>query len=268
MYESEGISLIRSLNIYDNEFKYENLAFINDNQAEKLKNVEVLKNDVLFNITGASICRCTVVPVDVLPARVNQHVSIIRPMHEKLNPKFLSNFLISENVKKKLLGIGSFGGAIMQAITKEQLQNFKVIIPPIELQNKFATIVEKVESLKKEYEASLHELENMYGVLSQKAFKGELFKENEMIFETFEKYSKRKDQICDIQTPVAGSLEPPKEVEGPPVFQNTEKDIKDMTLDEYYGIPEDIVAKYGSIENHIEDKEFILKKSFMIAPLI
>lgn len=174
IYKSEGISLIRSLNIYDNEFKYENLAFINDEQAEKLKNVEVLTNDVLFNITGASICRCTVVPKDVLPARVNQHVSILRTKSENLNPLFLSNLLISENVKKKLIGIGSYGGAIMQAITKDQLQSFKVIIPPIELQNKFALIVEKVGSLKKEYETSLQELENMYGVLSQKAFKGEL----------------------------------------------------------------------------------------------
>lgn len=70
-YKKEGISLIRSLNIYDNRFRYKNLAFIDDKQAEKLKNVTVEKDDVLFNITGASICRSTVVPIDVLPARVN-----------------------------------------------------------------------------------------------------------------------------------------------------------------------------------------------------
>jgi len=174
IYGKTGISLIRSLNIYDNEFKYKNLAFINDIQAEKLKNVIVQSNDVLFNITGASICRCTVVPDNVLPARVNQHVSILRTIPEILNPKFLNNLLISENIKAKLLGVGSFGGAVMEAITKDQLQKLKIPIPPIDLQNQFVITVEKLEELKKEYKASLKELENMYGVLSHKAFKGEL----------------------------------------------------------------------------------------------
>ena len=56
-YKKEGISLIRSMNVYDNRFKYKNLAFIDEDQAAKLKNVIVEKGDVLFNITGASICR-------------------------------------------------------------------------------------------------------------------------------------------------------------------------------------------------------------------
>ena len=51
-YLDEGISLIRSMNIYDNQFKYDNLAFISDEQANKLKNVTVEVDDVLFNITG------------------------------------------------------------------------------------------------------------------------------------------------------------------------------------------------------------------------
>jgi len=77
-YKSEGISLIRSLNVYDDGFKIKGLAFIDDEQASKLSNVVVEENDVLLNITGASIARCCVVPSDLLPARVNQHVSIIR----------------------------------------------------------------------------------------------------------------------------------------------------------------------------------------------
>jgi len=47
-------------------------------------------------------------------------------------------------------------------------------IPLIELQNQFAAIVEKIESIKARYTQSLEELENLYGSLSQRAFKGEL----------------------------------------------------------------------------------------------
>jgi type I restriction enzyme S subunit len=78
-YKPEGISLIRSLNIHDLEFKYRKLAFIDESQADELSNVKVQQNDVLLNITGASVARCCVVPDGILPARVNQHVAIIRP---------------------------------------------------------------------------------------------------------------------------------------------------------------------------------------------
>ena len=46
--------------------------------------------------------------------------------------------------------------------------------PPIALQNQFAAIVEKVEGIKTRYQQNLTELENLYGVVSRKAFKGEL----------------------------------------------------------------------------------------------
>ena len=173
-YKKEGISLIRSMNVYDNGFKYKNLAFIDEDQAAKLKNVIVEKGDVLFNITGASICRSSVVPNDVLPARVNQHVSILRPIKSIITSKFLSRFLISENVKTKLLGLGSGGGAVMEAITKEQLQSIEVIKPPLELQNEFAERVQAIEAQKEQAQASLAQAEDLFNSLLQKAFKGEL----------------------------------------------------------------------------------------------
>lgn len=175
-YRDEGISLIRSLNIYDNKFKYKNLAHISDEQADKLKNVIVKENDVLFNITGASICRSTIVPKDVLPARVNQHVSILRPLIGKLNPLFLNHFLISENVKNQLLGVGSGGGAVMQAITKKQLTDLEIIIPPFELQNRFSERVQVIEAQKTQAQQNSQKSKELFNSLLQKAFKGELIK--------------------------------------------------------------------------------------------
>ena len=61
-YSTEGISLIRSLNVYDNGFRAKNLAFLSEEQAEKLNNVSLKDNDVLLNITGASVARCCVAP--------------------------------------------------------------------------------------------------------------------------------------------------------------------------------------------------------------
>lgn len=102
-YKLEGISLIRSLNVHDMSFRYKKLAFIDEDQANKLSNVEVLPDDVLLNITGASIARCCVVPQQVLPARVNQHVSIIRLISDQLDAKFLNYLLVSKFYKDQLL---------------------------------------------------------------------------------------------------------------------------------------------------------------------
>ena len=173
-YKTVGIFLIRSLNVYDNLFKYKDLALIDEKQAKKLNNVIVKPNDVLLNITGASVCRCTVVPDNLIPARVNQHVAILRSKSEVLNSQFLCHLLISQNYKKYLVNIATQAGATRQALTKEQLEKLEIPTPPINNQIQFTKIIEKIESIKLEYQTSLTELENLYGSLSQRAFKGEL----------------------------------------------------------------------------------------------
>lgn len=152
-YYSSGISLIRSQNIYDNYFVEKGLAFINDEQAEKLKNVTVEKNDILFNITGASIARCCIVDDKYLPARVNQHVSIIRT-NEKALPKYVQRILISSEFKSKLLDIGDERTS-REAITKLQLEEFKIPLPSIEEQTRIVAEIEKIEAQISDLEAQI-----------------------------------------------------------------------------------------------------------------
>jgi len=127
-YSDSGISLIRSMNIYDMNFSFEDLAFINDKQADKLKNVEVKENDVLLNITGVSVARCCIVPTSILPARVNQHVLIIRPDSEMNISYYLLLNLCSTESKNALLGI-SQSGSTREAITKTEIEEFEIVIP-------------------------------------------------------------------------------------------------------------------------------------------
>ena len=147
-YQDEGISLIRSMNVHDGEFEYKDLAHITDDQAEQLSNVVVELHDVFINITGASVARSCVVPDDVLPARVNQHVCIIRCLGDMLNYTFASNMFLNSSFKEVLLAIGESGGATRQAITKQQLENLEVILPPIELQKCFAEFTKRVDKSK------------------------------------------------------------------------------------------------------------------------
>src|ERR1035437_1723632 len=128
-YKKSGICLIRSLNVHDWGFKEANLAHIDDVQAARLSNVVVEAGDVLLNITGASVARCCLAPSEFLPARVNQHVSIIRPAKDHLSPALLHYLLISKTYKDRLLHTGEEGGSTRQALTKAQLQDFVIEYP-------------------------------------------------------------------------------------------------------------------------------------------
>lgn len=142
-YRTNGISLIRSMNVYDYNFLENNLAFIDENQAAKLKNVTIEAKDILFNITGASVARCCIVPTQILPARINQHVMLIRPKDKDTLNHYLLYNLCSNKSKKELVGV-SEAGSTRQAITKSEIENFKVLYPKNEVLLKFERSIEPI----------------------------------------------------------------------------------------------------------------------------
>lgn len=144
-YKDEGISLIRSLNVYNNEFRRKDLAYIDDEQAAALSNVTILEDDVLLNITGASVARCCIVPSDLLPARVNQHVCIIRPLDNVLVPIFLNKVLTNISYQIRLLALARSKGATREALPKSVVDSLLIPLPPLPLQHSFAQKIEQIE---------------------------------------------------------------------------------------------------------------------------
>ena len=129
VYLQDGpCALIRSQNVHNNQFHHDGLAFIDERQAAELNNVEVFADDVLLNITGDSVARVCQVAPDVLPARVNQHVAIIRPDPNKLSPCFLRYFLVSPEIQAMLLSWAGSGGT-RNALTKDMIESFDVQAP-------------------------------------------------------------------------------------------------------------------------------------------
>lgn len=147
-YIQEGISLIRSLNIHDDDFRMKDLAHINETQASLLRNVVVKKGDILLNITGASVCRCALVDENVLPARVNQHVAIIRVQPDKIFHNFLLHQIVCKSFKHNLMTLATSSGATREALTKAQISEIEIIMPPKRVQKNFADIVEKVHNIR------------------------------------------------------------------------------------------------------------------------
>lgn len=171
-YKKDGIALIRSKNVRDGHFSQNDLAFIDDQQAARLDGVVVEHDDVLLNITGASVARACRAPHHVLPARVNQHVAIIR-LTENFDQIFLERCLLSPSMKRRLLGIAGVG-ATREAITKNAIKRLAVIRPPRNDQSHFATIAQSIEHQKTTHRAHLAELDTLFTSLQSRAFRGEL----------------------------------------------------------------------------------------------
>ena len=141
-YKESGISLIRSQNVLDFKFSTNGLAFIDDSQAYELRSVAVEQNDVLLNITGDSVARCCVVPEEILPARVNQHVAIIRADKTFADSHYIYYSL--QALKEELL-MQSEIGATRNALTKGMLENIKITIPPLEEQKAIASVLSSLD---------------------------------------------------------------------------------------------------------------------------
>ena len=121
-------ALIRSQNVFNEGFRHDGLAYIGDGHAFDLAGVEVRDGDVLLNITGDSVARACQVDTRILPARVNQHVAIVRPDPRKLDPGFLRYYLVCPDTQARLLSWAGSGGT-RHALTKAMIETFDVQAP-------------------------------------------------------------------------------------------------------------------------------------------
>ena len=141
-YLGGNIALIRSQNVLDFSFSKLGLAYINEVQAEKISNVEVYEKDVLLNISGDACGRLCIVPNNVLPARVNQHVAIIRG-NDKVDYRYLLYYL--QYIKPQLLSL-SQGGATRNALTKKMIEELEVKMPSKGIQKEIVSILYALDS--------------------------------------------------------------------------------------------------------------------------
>lgn len=141
-YTKSGIPFFRSQNVYDEGLIYEDITYISDEVHSQMSGTTVLANDILLNITGGSLGRCSLVPEDFKEGNVSQHVCIIRPI--KFNNKFLHDVILSPFFQKLIFN--STTGAGREGLPKYNLEQFLVPIPPLPEQSR---IVKKLTELMK-----------------------------------------------------------------------------------------------------------------------
>lgn len=138
-YVDSGIPLLRSQNIHFDGLRLDDVAYIDQNTHDGMSGTKLRPGDVLLNITGASIGRCTFVPEKFGEGNVNQHVCIIRPSG-KLNHKYLNYCLAAPWGQDQILS--SFTGASRQGLGQRDLGEIRVPLPPLEDQENIAAYLD------------------------------------------------------------------------------------------------------------------------------
>ena len=142
VYKTEGHPFVRSQNVGLGNLLLDDIAFIDEETHLRQKNTELQFNDLLLNITGASIGRSALVDKQIVGGNVNQHVCIIRTK-ENLVPSFICSFLLSNYGQRQ---IDSFqAGGNRQGLNFEQIKSIKITIPSKDEQIKIAKLLRAID---------------------------------------------------------------------------------------------------------------------------
>lgn len=163
VYLKEGIPLLRSQNIHFNGLKLEDVAYISEEIDQGMSNSRIIEDDILLNITGASIGRCFYVPKGFGKGNVNQHVCIIRPILSVIHPIYLY-FLIRSSMGQVQIDLQQTG-ANREGLNFEQLKNFTLPIPKSISEQE--TIVEGLRKYISKIDVNISKTEKLIDLLTE-----------------------------------------------------------------------------------------------------
>lgn len=144
VYKTEGHPFVRSQNVGLGNLLLDDIAFIDEETHLRQKNTELQFNDVLLNITGASIGRSALVDKQIVGGNVNQHVCIIRTK-ENLVPSFICSFLLSNYGQRQIDSFQAGGNRQGLNLNFEQIKSIKITIPSKDEQIKIAKLLRAID---------------------------------------------------------------------------------------------------------------------------
>lgn len=168
VYTSIGHYFVRSQNVGMGFLMLDNIAHINDDIHQKHKATEIYENDVLLNITGASIGRTAVATKELEGGNVNQHVCIIRT-NSKVNPKFLCDYIQTQRIQNHIKSLQT--GGSREGLNFEQIRSFPISLPSINEQNKLTCLLDKINERIATQVRLIEDLKKLSCAIVEKMFK-------------------------------------------------------------------------------------------------
>ena len=144
-YSKSGICFIRTEAIESDLINFDKVKYIDDDiHNGSLRRSILQANDILFTIAGATIGKCVVVPASALPANTNQALAIIR-LKENYEHKYIFYLLKSKYMKDYIQK--SIKGSAQPNLNLQQLNDFVIPVPPLEVQQRIVDILDRFDAL-------------------------------------------------------------------------------------------------------------------------
>ena len=155
MYDSPNYAyMVRTTDLENNNFVTD-VKYIDENAYNLLAKSKVYGNEIIMCKIG-SAGKCYLMPNLNKPVSLGRNAFLFR-YNNNINPVFIYNLLISDYGQNEISKY--VRGAVTKTITKDDARKIKIIIPPIELQNKFAEFVKQVDKQKFESEIELRKIQ-------------------------------------------------------------------------------------------------------------
>jgi type I restriction enzyme, S subunit len=171
-YTPSGRRFLRSLDVQMNSIGEEEVVFVTPPNNAEARRTEVATGDVLLTITGSQIGRVAAVPIELAGSYVSQHVAILRPKPSIL-PQFLALYLSSKDGGQKQIARVQYGQT-KPGLNFDQIRDFKIPVPSVDLQRQFVVRNGEIESLISYQRSHLSQLDALFASLQHRAFNGEL----------------------------------------------------------------------------------------------
>ncbi len=168
-YADDGDIFIRIQNLKNGRLELDDIAYVMAPKSAEAKRTKVESGDVLLSIT-ADLGRTAVVPLGIGKAYINQHLAILRFIN--LNPVFVSYQLASNGGQSQFNRLNREG--VKAGLNFKDVKSIQLTKPPLDLQHRFATIVQSIEQQKSRLRTHLTELDTLFASLQSRAFNGEI----------------------------------------------------------------------------------------------
>ena len=171
IFTSEGFKVYQQKNVIYDDF-YTGSNYIGDSDFERLAAFMVRPRDLLISCSG-TIGRIAAVPLDAEPGVMNQALLKLELDESKILNDFFLSLWRSRPFEQRVLGM-THGTGMKNMKSMKELKSIKFLQPPLDLQHRFATIVESIEQQKAAHRSHLEEIDTLFASLQQRAFQGEL----------------------------------------------------------------------------------------------
>ena len=162
----DGVAFINAGLLESNKVNWSNMNYISEDTYNNLRSGKIQKDDILYCLRG-SLGKCAIIDFSKKGAIASSLV-ILRANKNEINPNFLLIQLGTEEILYQQNQANN--GSSQPNLSANSVKKYKILLPPITLQNQFSAIVKQIDKQKFEIEKSLKETQELYESLMEKYF--------------------------------------------------------------------------------------------------